>query len=367
MKKLFFFAGMAFGMAACHQNAYEIVGTATGYADGDTMFIANVEMEPFDTLIVKDGQFSMSGQADSVEMGVAYAQKNPDDAVLFFIEPGTIRLTMVGEANGSKVSGTKSNDGLQALTDKTHALEVRLKELGMAFNDTTATMTDEKRQEINLEYAKIREEFPRLFLEAAEQNIDNEFGYFVVTNLAPNLGLDQVTALIGKMPAKFRQRDEVKELEAMLQQANNDNQEQQIEDFTMATPEGTELSVMDEVEQHELTILDFWASWCQPCVREMPNMVALYDAYHDKGLGIIGISLDEDHEQWTKAIKQLGLKWPQISDLKGWNSYAAEMFHVQAIPHMIVVDKNGAILQRGLRGEELSSFIAGQLDEKAAE
>lgn len=362
MKRLLLFAGMALSMAACHQNGYKIAGSATGYDDGDTMFIANISMEPIDTLIVKDGKFSKSGQADSVKLGIIYAQKNPDDAVLFFIEPGTIELTMSGEPNGSKVAGTKSNDGLQALTDKTNELESRLEQLSMAFNDTTAMTTEEKRLEITQEYIKIQEEFPKIFIEAAEQNIDNEFGYFVVTNLAPNMDLGQVQALIGKMPEKFRQRPELKEMEAMLQQASSEGEDQQIEDFTMATPEGEDLSVMDEVEQHELTILDFWASWCQPCVREMPNMVALYDEYHDKGLGIIGISLDEDHDQWTKAIKSLGLKWPQISDLQGWHSYAAEMFQVQAIPHMIVVDKNGTILQRGLRGEALSKFIAEHLD-----
>ncbi len=352
---------MALAMTACHQNGYKIEGSALGYDDGDTMFIANISMEPVDTLIVKDGKFGKSGHVDSVELGLIYAQKNPDDAVLFFIEPGTILLTMSGDANSSKVAGTKSNDGLQTLTDKTNELERRLEQLSMAFNDTTAT-TEEKRLEITREYTKIQEDFPRLFVEAAEQNLDNEFGYFVVTNLAPNIGLEQVQALIDKMPAKFRERQELKELEAMVQQANGDGQELQIEDFTMTTPDGEELSVTDEVEQHELTILDFWASWCQPCVREMPNMVALYDAYHDKGLGIIGISLDEDHDQWTKAIKSLGLKWPQISDLKGWHSYAAEMFQVQAIPHMIVVDKNGTILQRGLRGEALSKFVAEKLD-----
>jgi len=354
--------GVILGLCACQQNGFKIDGTTTNYADGDTIFLANISMEPTDTFIVKDGKFGMSGQVDSVRMALAYAQKNPDDAVLLFIEPGTVKLTMTGDAKSSRVGGTKANDGLQALTDKSIAYEAEFEQLSQAFNDTTGTMTDEKRQQIATEYQRLQEELPRMFVEAAEQNIDNEFGFFVVTNLAPNMELEQVQALIDKLPPQYRERQAVKDLEAMLSQVSGGGEQTQMEDFSLSTPEGDELSVMDEVEQHELTILDFWASWCQPCVKEMPNMVALYERFHDKGLGIVGISLDEDHEQWVKAIKTLGMTWPQVSDLKGWNSYAAQMFRVQAIPHMIVVDKNGTILKSGLRGEALETFIAGQLD-----
>ena len=90
-------------------------------------------------------------------------------------------------------------------------------------------------------------------------------------------------------------------------------------------------------------------------------MVELYKQYKDKGLGFVGISLDEDGEAWKQATNQLGIVWPQMSDLKGWECEAAQMFNVTAIPHTIVVDQNGKILRRGLRGQELEEFIAEQL------
>ena len=356
--------------AGCQSQTYKLIGTAEGLADGDMLLLTDNMNDgtPTDTIILKGNTFSFTGEIEKdkeATLCMVYSAKHNEINAPFIREAGEITINLSATPGASRVSGTPCNNEWQRLNDSVMVIGREINRIAEHIYGNT--VSQEKQQRGMEQIEKLNKRFSEVVIDVAEKNIDNEFGYFVVTNLAPNLGLDQVTALIGKMPAKFRQRDEVKELEAMLQQANNDDQEQQIEDFTMATPEGTELSVMDEVEQHELTILDFWASWCQPCVREMPNMVALYDAYHDKGLGIIGISLDEDHEQWTKAIKSLGLKWPQISDLKGWNSYAAEMFHVQAIPHMIVVDKNGAILQRGLRGEELSSFIARQLDEKAAE
>jgi alkyl hydroperoxide reductase subunit AhpC len=93
----------------------------------------------------------------------------------------------------------------------------------------------------------------------------------------------------------------------------------------------------------------------------MPFMVDLYAKYHDKGLGIVGISFDQDHDAWIKGIEELGITWPQISDLKYWQSEAAEMFQVQSIPHMVIVDQQGVILNRGIRGEELEHFIASLL------
>ena len=118
---------------------------------------------------------------------------------------------------------------------------------------------------------------------------------------------------------------------------------------------------MDEVKKHKVTVIDFWASWCGPCRQEMPFMMQMYDKLQSKGLGIIGISLDNDKDAWVKGTEALGFTWPQMSDLKGWENEIAQHFQVTSIPHTIVVDQKGTILRRGLRGEELEAFVAEQL------
>ena len=90
-------------------------------------------------------------------------------------------------------------------------------------------------------------------------------------------------------------------------------------------------------------------------------MVELYAQYKDKGLGIVGISLDNDKDAWLTAIRQLNISWPQMSDLLGWDNAAAQQFSISSIPHTIVVDQQGKILRRGLRGQELADFVAEQL------
>lgn len=132
-------------------------------------------------------------------------------------------------------------------------------------------------------------------------------------------------------------------------------------DFSLPDMNGKETKVMAIVEKNEITILDFWASWCGPCRGEMPSVVSLYEAYKDKGLGIVGISLDEDKAEWQEAVEKMNMTWPQLSDLQGWNNKAARMFDVNGIPFTMVVDKEGRLLAAGLRGSDLHHFVEQRL------
>lgn len=130
-----------------------------------------------------------------------------------------------------------------------------------------------------------------------------------------------------------------------------------LKDFTMNDVNGNPVNILDEVAKNQLTIIDFWASWCGPCRAEMPNLVKLYAEQKDKGLGIIGVSLDEDLDSWKNAIEKDGITWLQISDLRGWENAAARMYNVNSIPYIMIVNKDGYIIAEGLRGKELEDFI----------
>ena len=159
----------------------------------------------------------------------------------------------------------------------------------------------------------------------------------------------------------MRQRPAIQHMQQTLAAAAKTAEGSTITDFTQEAPDGTNVSLMDEVKKNKVTVIDFWASWCGPCRQEMPFMVQLYDKYQSKGFGIIGISLDNDKDAWQQATDALGVKWPQMSDLKGWENEIAQYFNVNSIPHTIVVDQKGTILRRGLRGEALEAFVAEQL------
>ena len=105
-------------------------------------------------------------------------------------------------------------------------------------------------------------------------------------------------------------------------------------------------------------VCDFWASWCGPCRNEMPNVVAAYKEYNKKGFGIVGVSLDSDAEAWKKAIKDMGMTWDHMSDVKGWQCEGAALYGVNSIPATVLVAQDGTIIARNLRGEAIKEKLA---------
>ena len=132
-------------------------------------------------------------------------------------------------------------------------------------------------------------------------------------------------------------------------------------DLGLPGPQGQTVWVGDYVGQNKLVLIDFWASWCGPCIRELPNVVKAYERFHDKGLEIVGVSLDKDKASWLAAIEQTGQKWPQMSDLKGWDCAGAQIYGIQSIPANVLIDDHGKIVARDLRGDALLKEVESRL------
>ena len=352
-------------LTSCQSNSYKISGSVSsseGLADGDTLFVTKDLQTgiPSDTLIIQDGKFKLSGETDSTALCMIYSAKRNEINAAFFMEPGTIDIQLTDQPGASRVGGTTCNKQWQTLNDSVMSIGKEINRIAEHIYGNN--LSQEEQQKGMEQIDKLNKRFAELVVKTAEKNIDNEFGYFLLTYY-PEVLIDNNTRakLIKDLPAEMRQRTAIKQLEQTINAAAKTAEGATIKDFTQKAPDGTEISLMDEVKKHKVTVIDFWASWCGPCRQEMPFMMQMYDKLQSKGLGIIGISLDNDKDAWVKGTEALGFTWPQMSDLKGWDNEIAQHFQVTSIPHTIVVDQKGTILRRGLRGEELEAFVAEQL------
>lgn len=130
-----------------------------------------------------------------------------------------------------------------------------------------------------------------------------------------------------------------------------------VANLTMLTPDDKEINLTDIVGHGQYVLVDFWASWCGPCCAEMPNVKTAYEKYHDKGFEIVGVSFDAKKDAWMSALERLGMTWPQMSDLKGWDCAASVVYNIHAIPFTILFDQDGKVLATGLRGDELQNRL----------
>lgn len=134
-------------------------------------------------------------------------------------------------------------------------------------------------------------------------------------------------------------------------------------EITMTKADGTAFSL--STLKGKIVLIDFWATWCAPCVEEQPELKALYDTYSDKvknnQFEILGISLDRNKESWQKAIDRFGINWIQVSDLKFWKSPVAKLYEVDELPFNIIIDGQGTILAKNLHGKDLEDFLKKSL------
>ena len=346
MKQIVQFFGLTLTvlfMVACSTNSFKVDGVAEGFDEGDTLLVIRGDKpEPLDTIIVKDNKFEWQGEADSVVFYVIAAPK-ANSSVVFFGEPGTVKIRLSADGN-SEISGTKSNEALQEMNKLNAEFQKKVDVLMPKFSED---VDEEQQKALYEEYNKLVEEMQANVAELAKKNLDNELGFVLMSTIAygDDFSTDELKELISKMPQEYQDRQAMKDILKMINDRFPAEEGDQIPNFSMQSPEDTEIFILDEVKKNKVTVLDFWASWCGPCRDEMPAMKKMLADYQEAGFGIVGISIDGNKEDWINCIKTLELTWPQMSDLKGGASPIAQSFGARFIPFTVVVDQQGKIYQ----------------------
>ena len=192
----------------------------------------------------------------------------------------------------------------------------------------------------------------KLIMEIVRDNRDNQLPVKYIMDAMYELGYENLKVALNPKAAYYNapELDKAKRLLAGYEKRRPGILFHELE---MSDTNDQPVKLSQWVGKGNYVLVDFWASWCGPCLREMPYVIASYNKYHSKGFEVVGVSLDQKKSAWVDAIQQLGLKWQQMSDIKGWKSAAADLYGLTSIPSNVLVDPTGKIIAMDLRGEAL--------------
>lgn len=367
MKKLSYLvvAAATLSIVACtggQKAGYTITGTVEGAANGDTVYLqqrSGRQFEKLDTAVITNGTFTFEGVQDSaVNRYITYQKADEALYTDFFLENGKINVALTKEDD--KVTGTPNNDIYQETRQKLNELNKKMNAIYQSLGDNT--LTDEQKEAKIKQLQGMEEETGTIYKEAIQKNITNPVGIYLFKENYYNMEPSENEALLQQIPANFQNDETIVRIKDITERQKKTTVGEKFLDFEMETPEGKKVKLSDYVGKGKVVLVDFWASWCGPCRREMPNLVEAYAKYKGKNFEIVGVSLDADANSWKEAIKKLNITWPQMSDLKYWGSEGAQLYAVNSIPHTILIDGEGTIIARGLHGEGLQEKLAEVLN-----
>ena len=357
---IFVAAGMLY---SCEEHSgYIIKGIVEG-VDGQTVVLQEIQnFEPVvrDSVKVKKGKFELKGTVECPDFYLLYIGNN--GPIQFFIENSIIKINVNTDSIlGSKVTGSKENDIFASFETGMEDFNKKVKPLNDTYMSLRLAETPDTAQERSLlqQMDKIRETRTAYMSEFVKQHPNTVVSAFIVSNmLSRYMSTEDMESIVNSYDSTLNKSQWVSLLRDNYTVAKRTQNGQSFTDVTMLTPDDQTISLSDYAGKGKYVLIDFWASWCPPCRAANPHVVKLYNQYKDKGFEIVGISFDQEKRKWTDAIAADGLKWPQMSDLKYWQSEAAKIYSVNSIPHTILLDPEGKIIEKGLRVEQLGEKLA---------
>lgn len=346
---------------ACNSGnqGYTVTGTIEGATDGDTVFLQTVEgrqLVKLDSAVITNGTFTFKGTQDTAaNRYLTYSPAGAEGMIMdFFLENGKINIKLNGKS--SSATGTANNDIYQAIRTQLNELDSQMENIYTSMTDTA--LTDQQREAKGKEMSALESKMMEVAKAGISQNITNAVGVHLLKSNYYYLDVKELDPLMPQIPATYSNDATIIRIKENVEKMKATAVGQKFTDFEMRTPEGKTVKLSDYVGKGKTVLVDFWASWCGPCRREMPNLVEAYAKYKNKNFEIVGVSLDQNGDSWKEAIDKLNITWPQMSDLKYWNNEGAKLYAVSSIPHTVLIDGDGIILARGLHGEELQEKLA---------
>ena len=326
MKKIFLSIVTSFVIFSCtNNNNLFVSGTVEGTPPGKVYLqkFVNKMFFVIDSATIKNGKFNFALNAELPEVYGLTLDTTKKSYLLFLDEnPATVTLDSSRYYRNTKVEGSAVHD----------------------------LFTEYKKQR-GVKIDEFIKEHPASLVSA----------YVLYRDFSYRLSPDEIRSSIALLDSSLWNTQYIKVLEELVGTLESVNVGKPAPDFVLNAPDGTPVRFSDKLGKGHV-LLDFWAAWCGPCRRENPNLVEVYNKYKDKGFDVFGVSLDHDKESWVNAIAHDSLTWTHASDLKYWNSDVAKLYGVRAIPSNFLISKDGIIVAKNLRGEDLDKLVSSFLN-----
>lgn len=314
------------------------------YAEGGGVeVLANFELE--------GNEFSK--QLDTIPPGFYRLNFFDTQFVQLILDDSDVQLTVDGSSPTGEVdiTGSPEMDFVEKVKTIYNGLQEEVQQLSASYSQED--LSPEKEEELYGELLDLQRKYSKKIKNEIDNMGANIAALNAVSYLNPDEDFPYIDSLAAKLSKAYPDNKEVATFAQQVADLRALSKGSEAPGFTLSTPEGEEVSLSSY--QGNYVLVDFWAAWCKPCRMENPNLVEMYQAYKDQGFEILGVSLDQNDESWIEAIKKDELIWTQVRDV---DNEVAETYQVQAIPANYLLNEQGEIVAKNLRGNDLRQRLA---------
>ena len=334
---------------------YEISATFLGVEDSTKIYFQKVQdgsITTTDTADLDNSKVKFEGLLESPEM--LYLKIGDSRKIVnVFAENSKISIKVhVDSLDQAEVKGSTVHDELIEFKKYMEPIDKKSEEINRAFAEARENGNEEKMIELRAESENLwQEQNDRIKSFIDNRNSSFLTPYIIKRYLSYELDFRELDELLSKLDTTVHKSADYQTLKSRVDVLSKVAVGEPAVDFALNDAGGNPISLSSF--EGQVLLVDFWASWCGPCRRENPNVVKLYNDFHDKGFEILGVSFDKSRDNWLKAIEDDNLRWSHVSDLKGWDSAAGKLYAINSIPATVLIGRDGKIIAKNLRGEAL--------------
>lgn len=338
------------------KTGFVLKGKLHNFEDNTWLFLESGFNHRLDSAQLVNGDFQFAGSIPDSLASVQYILRTKDYTDYKFVWMENSEMTFEGtkgDFRRAKVTGSATQETDDRLSAKIKPIHEAIDSVGRLIN-ADSTDENQKGEWIIINHSnekRLREET----ITFIKDNPNSTVSAYVLSIYASTWGRNLTTDLFSSFTDRAKRTSYGREIYEFITLNKDIDIGSQVQEFKQADANGKEIKLSDY--KGKILLLEFWASWCGPCRKENPDLVKVYQHYKDNGFEILGVALDKDKAQWLDAIDHDQLPWSNVCDLQGDRNEAAIIYGVSAIPANFLIDRNGVVLARNLRSEELAETL----------